>query len=174
MRTPAIRPRRERGFSLVETLVSLVIMIVVMVAALEMFDRSNRMTKVETSVSDAQQNGRYASYQLIREARMAGAGGVPASIGNVQLGVTLSIGSSSYHSATATRHLTNDVNAGGTAVFLGGHHIRKGTDVLHIRGVISTPIFDLGTSSYDAGTGALSHRSGCCPRPSWLAPHRTR
>lgn len=156
-RRRAARPRRGgAGFSLVETLVSLVIMIVVVVAALAMFDRSNRMTKVETSVSDAQQNARYASYQLVREARMAGAGGVPASMGNVQIGVTLSIGSSSYHSATAAKHLVNNVNSSTDTVFLGGtHHVRKGTDVLHIRGIISAPVYDLGTSSFNIGTGTL-------------------
>ena len=162
MKTPTVRRRREGGFSLVETLVSFVILIVISVAALEMFDRSTRMTKVETSVSDAQQNGRYASYQLIREARMAGAGGVPASIGNIQLGVTLSIGSSSYHSATATKHLVNNVNSSSDTVCIGGacgssgaHHVRKGTDVLHVRGIINTTIFDLGTSSFDTSTGIL-------------------
>jgi len=158
------RPKasRERGFSLVEMLGSMVIMIVVMVAALTMFDRSNRMAKVETSVSDAQQNSRFASYQLVREARMAGAGGVPASVGNVQLGVTLSIGTSSYHGATATKHLVNNVNSindvvciGGACGSAGAHHIKKGTDALHIRGVISSVVFDLGTSSFDTGTGTL-------------------
>ncbi len=146
----------ERGFSLIEVIASLVIMIVVMVAALTMFDRSNRMAKVETSVSDAQQNARFASYQLVREARMAGAGGFPASIGNVQLGVTLSIGSSSYHSATSGKHLTNNVNVANDVVFIAGtHHVRKGTDALHIRGVISNTLFDLGTSSFAPGTGTL-------------------
>jgi len=146
----------ERGFSLIEVLASLVIMIVVVIAALTMFDRSNRMTKVETSVSDAQQNARFASYQLVREARMAGAGGVPASLGNVQLGVTLSIGSSSYHSSTPTKHVTNNVNVANDVVFVGGtHHVKKGTDVLHVRGIISNPIFDLGTSSFDTSSGLL-------------------
>jgi type II secretory pathway pseudopilin PulG len=143
----------ERGFSLIEVLVSLLIMIVVLVAALTMFDRSNRMAKVETSVSDAQQNARYASYQVVREARMAGAGGFPASIGGVQMGVTLSLGTSTYHSATVGRHLLNNMNSSGTAVFVGGtHHVRQGTDVLHVRGIIANAIYDLGTSSFAGNT----------------------
>lgn len=144
--------RSEAGFSLVELLVSLVIIVVITTAALAMFDRSNRMAKVENSVSDAQQNARYASYQIVRYARMAGAGGLPSSTSNVQQGVTLSLGTSSYHSGTAGRHLVNNINSGTDDVFIGGsHHIRVGTDALHIRGVIDNPIYDLGTSSLAAG-----------------------
>jgi len=160
----AFRSRRrfDRGFSLVELLVSLVIIVVISVAALAMFDRSNRMAKVENSVADAQQNARYASYQTVREARMAGAGGVPASTGSVQQGVTLSLGTSTYHSATNGRHLLNNINVATDVICIGGacgtsgaHHIRKGTDALHIRGVISNAIYDLGTSSFDTSTGTL-------------------
>jgi len=150
------RSTPQGGFSLVELLISLGITIVIVVAAAGMFDRSNRMAKVETSVTDAQQNARYASYQVVREARMAGAGGVTASIGSVQLGVTLSIGTSSYHSNTAGVHLTNNVNTVSDSVFISGsHHIKKGTDVLHVRGIISGTIEDLGTSSFDTATGIL-------------------
>jgi len=155
--------RPERGFSLLELLVSLVIIIVISIAALSMFDRSNRMAKVETSVSDAQQNARYASYQVVREARMAGAGGLPASTGSVQQGVTLSLGTSSYHSLTPGKHLLNNINVGsndlvcvgGTCGSSGAHHIRSGTDALHIRGIIANALYDLGTSSFDVSTGTL-------------------
>ena len=155
--------RSSAGFSLVELLVSLVIIIVIATGALAMFDRSNRMAKVENSVADAQQNGRYASYQIIRYTRMAGAGGFPASTAGVQQGVTLSLGTSSYHSATSGRHLLNNINIGTNDTICigaacgnsGAHHIRSGTDALHVRGIINNPIYDLGTSSYDSSTGTL-------------------
>lgn len=153
--------RSQAGFSLVELLVSLVIIVVIATGALAMFDRSNRMAKVETSVSDAQQNARYASYQIVRYARMAGAGGLPVSTSGVQQGVTLSLGTSSYHGSSGL-HLLNNLNSSTDSVCIGGscgnagaHHIRVGTDALHIRGIIDNPIYDLGTSSFTSGTGTL-------------------
>jgi type IV pilus assembly protein PilW len=68
-----------RGFSLVELLVAMAVTMVVIGGVLTLFDKSNRMTKTETGVSDAQQSARYGSYLLVRDVRMAGAGGVSSS-----------------------------------------------------------------------------------------------
>jgi Tfp pilus assembly protein PilV len=162
--------RNERGFSLVELLISLGITVVIVVAVAALFDRSNRMAKVETNVSDVQQSARYASYQVVRESRMAGAGGVPASDGGAQIGVTLSIGTSTYHHSGSGLHLTNNVNASTDSVFIAGtHHIKVGTDVLHFRGIISNAISDLGTSSFDSTSGTLVIHS-CTKFPDSSTP----
>jgi hypothetical protein len=137
-------------------MVSLVIMIVVVLGMLEMFDRSVSLNKVQNNVSDVQQSLRYGSYQVVREARMAGAGVVPAStsVGSVrQLGVSIGLGSSKW--GAASKFLSNAMNVAGDLVCIGGscgtsgaHHIRVGTDILHIRGVISNGVYDLGTASW--------------------------
>jgi prepilin-type N-terminal cleavage/methylation domain-containing protein len=143
--------RNPEGFSLLELLVSLVIMVVVILAMLTLFDRSSQMTKVENSVTDVQQNVRYGSYQLVRDVRMAGAGGIPASTSDGvtihQLGVSLNVGSSTV--LNVAKYLSNNINStNGDGQFLGTtHHIRAGTDILHVRGVVDEPVYDLGSSS---------------------------
>jgi prepilin-type N-terminal cleavage/methylation domain-containing protein len=147
--------RLQRGFSLPELLVSLGIMLVMALALLTLFDRSSKMSKTETGITESQQNLRYAAYEIVREARMAGAGGLPASTsegGTIrQLAVSLNLGSSQW--GAAGELLVNNVNAASDVVFLGNaadglHHVRRGTDLLHIRGVISTPVFDLTSSAW--------------------------
>ena len=147
--------KNRAGFSLVELLVALVIMIIVVLGMLAMFDQSARVTKTENSVTDAQQSLRYGSYQLVREVRMTGAGGVPAStnVGAVhQLGVSLNLGSTFW--GASTTFASNNVNATSDTVYIGGtHHVRKGTDILHIRGVITNAVYDLGSSSWVPPSG---------------------
>jgi len=144
------------GFSLVELLVAMAVTMVVIGGVLTLFDKSNRMTKTETSVSDAQQSARYGSYLLVRDVRMAGAGGVPSStiLGGFvrQAGVSLSLGSSTWGAALAT----NDVNASTDTVFISGHHVRAGTDALHVRGVISHPLYDLAAGNWTPPAGAAT------------------
>jgi hypothetical protein len=143
------RFRSSAGFSLIELVISLAVTVIVMVAMLTLFDRSARMSKAENAVTDAQQNARYASYQLVREARMAGAGAYPASVtvgGSVrQLGVSLSLGSTVWGTGSSydtSNDIANDIFVGGT------HHVRLGTDLLHVRGVILNAVYDLGTASW--------------------------
>lgn len=151
-----ILPVRNGGFSLVELLVGMAVTMVVIGGVLTLFDKSSRMTKTETSVSDAQQSARYGSYLLVREVRMAGSGGVPASTiltGRVrQAGVSLSIGSSAWGAALGT----NNVNASADTVFIGGHHVRAGTDALHVRGVIRHPLYDLAAGNWAPPSGAAT------------------
>jgi type II secretory pathway pseudopilin PulG len=155
MNRSSLRMMRTPGFSLVELLVVLAIMIVVILGMLAMFDQSVKVTKTENSVTDTQQSLRYGSYQLVREVRMAGAGGVPAStsVGGVhQLGVSLNLGSTFWGAATG--FASNNVNASSDTVFIAGtHHVRKGTDILHIRGIITNAVYDLGSSSWVPPTG---------------------
>ncbi|HET9794408.1 MAG TPA: prepilin-type N-terminal cleavage/methylation domain-containing protein [Thermoanaerobaculia bacterium] len=152
---------RIHGFSLVELIVSLAIVVIVILAMSTLFDKSNRMAKAENSVTDAQQSARYGSYQLVREARMAGAGGIAASVadgGNFrQLAVSLNLGSS--HWGTSADFDSNNVNSvndtvciGGTCGTAGAHHVRAGTDLLHVRGVLLNSVYDLGSGSW-AGPG---------------------
>lgn len=147
------RLRGEGGFSLIEVLVAIVIMVVAVLGMLALFDRSNRMSKVENNVTDEQQSARYASYQVVRELRMTGAGAVPASIavgGISQLGLSLTLGSTTYNDGKLSNNVGNDVFIGPASSI---YHVRQGTDFLHVRGVITNALYDLGSSSWIPPSG---------------------
>lgn len=60
------------GFSLAELMVALAIFATIIVAALLLYDRSNRMFRSGTEASDLQQNTRVAFEKLVSDLRMAG------------------------------------------------------------------------------------------------------
>lgn len=141
-----MRPRHRRaesGFTLAETLVSLLIVSMIMVAALVLFDFNNRLTRVQTQVSEMQQSLRVAQDEMVRWLRMAGRGGLP---GNQKATV--------YPSPTTGWHLMptgvglevmnnvgNNVriNPGDNAT----PQIMPASDVVTVRGVISNPVWTI-------------------------------
>jgi len=72
MNRTAERFHGQRGFTLAEVLVASAVFIVIMVAALAMYDRSNRVFKSSVEASDLQQNIRVAYDRMIADVRMAG------------------------------------------------------------------------------------------------------
>jgi prepilin-type N-terminal cleavage/methylation domain-containing protein len=74
------------GFSLAELMVALAIFATIIVAALLLYDRSNRMFRSGTEASDLQQNTRVAFEKLVSDLRMAGydydRDGIPFSSGS--------------------------------------------------------------------------------------------
>lgn len=146
----------ESGFSLIELLIATTIMMVVVLLFALLVDRAGRISKVENSVTGEQQSVRYSMYQVARELRMTAAGGAPASltVGGVrQLGVSLVLGSTTYGNGAA--FFVNNVNAASDTVRIGGtHHVRKGTDIIHIRGVITTAVDDLTGGNWTPGAPA--------------------
>ncbi len=156
------------GFSLVELLVSLFVMVIIVIGMAAVFDKSNQMTKAENAVSDAQESARSAAYQIVREIRMAAAGGLPANPDTAlnlatsrQLPVALSLETTTIPTALASSTSVNNVNIGTVTTNAIGsagttpHHIRAGTDVIHIRGVITTPLYDLSGAPWTSSTGTL-------------------
>jgi prepilin-type N-terminal cleavage/methylation domain-containing protein len=73
--------RSQRGFTLAEILVTTAIFAIIMLAALAVYDRSNRVFKTSTESADMQQSTRVGFDKLIADVRMAGfdysRGGVP-------------------------------------------------------------------------------------------------
>ena len=73
--------RRQRGFTLAEILVTTAIFAIIMIAALAVYDRSNRVFKSSTEAADLQQSTRIGFDKLVSDIRMAGfdysRGGVP-------------------------------------------------------------------------------------------------
>ncbi len=62
----------QRGFTLTEVLVASAIFTIIMLAALLMYDRSNKVFKSGSESADLQQNTRVAYDKLIADVRMAG------------------------------------------------------------------------------------------------------
>ena len=118
---------RERGFTLIEMVVTTVVLTVVMLGLYVLLDSSNKIAKQETNVAEAQQSVRIGIYELSRVIRQGRVGGL--------------------FIANAILPIGNNV-AGGTAFRdLGGidHFIRQGTDVIGVRGILSGDKYGLTT-----------------------------
>jgi prepilin-type N-terminal cleavage/methylation domain-containing protein len=144
-----LRRRRggEAGFTLVEMLVTMLVLSVILVAALAMFDFNNRLTRVQTAVADMQQSLRIAQLDMVRLIRMTGRGGLPPRAPGhllptgVALEVRDNVGTSAHIGVADT----------GTPAVL------PGTDVLTIRGVFSTPLYQVNfadPATFNPNTGA--------------------
>jgi hypothetical protein len=133
-------PRGERGFTVIEMTIALLITAEVILAGLALFDFHNKLARVQTQVSDMQQSVRVAQYDLVRLTRMAGRGGIPA--------ILQSTSANPIWGAVAVR---NNVGTGGVsdqlAIGFGGTPLAvDGTDILTVRGAYSTPIFQVNST----------------------------
>lgn len=109
-------PPPGRGFTLIEALVTLVIVTIVIVGLLTLLDSSNRLAKQETQVADAQGSGRSAIYEVTRLVRQA------------RVGYLSPLNAVMPWVNNAT---TETITAGSET-----HTIRPGTDALQVRGVL--------------------------------------
>jgi type IV pilus assembly PilW-like protein len=135
MRLPT-RFRNLVGFALVEMLVAIAVLLGILLGIYDLLDSSGRIAKQETLVADAQQSVRAGLQQLVRIVRQARAG--QFYFGNAILPVANNIvGGQSITDVANTRHF-----------------IRRGTDVLRVRGVIFG-------DEYALGSGDVTCSGGC-------------
>ncbi len=120
------RRRAQRGFTLIEALITTLVVVIALVALYELVDTSNKLTKQQTEVADVQQSGRIGIYQLSRIIRQASIGGL--------------------YFANAVLPIENNSPGGNSLVDISGasHFIRKGTDVIAVRGVLFGERYALG------------------------------
>src|SRR6185295_8414546 len=128
--------RRRSGFTVVELLIVLAVTLILTLIMLQLFNLSDRLARVQTRVAEMQQSLRIGQYDMVRLARMAGRGGLPSTQPGRVLptGIAISVrgnvtGTDAYLSPTVTT--TPKVLAG--------------TDVITLRGVFSTQIFQVNT-----------------------------
>src|SRR6476661_6180810 len=115
---------RQRGFTLIEVSVSLIVTIIVLLGVLALFDFSNRLTRVQTNISDMQQSLRVAQNDSVRLIRMAGRGGLP--LGNLPDGTHVGDGTTP--------------------------EVVPGSDMLTVRGVFEAPTYQINTTNSAAFT----------------------
>lgn len=65
------------GFTMVELLAAIAIFTILMIGLLNLLDNSTRVSKLEAALADTQENVRYATYHLMRTARMVGGSTMP-------------------------------------------------------------------------------------------------
>lgn len=136
--TPGRDPRSsdplssQRGFTLVETMVGLAVTAEVLLVSLLLFDINSRIARNQVQVADMQQSQRIAHNDMARMVRMAGRGGLSQDVAVV---------------------VTDDADP--TTVDINGNEPVEGTDILTIRGVISSPMFQIrqSTANYTPPTG---------------------
>jgi prepilin-type N-terminal cleavage/methylation domain-containing protein len=116
-----VRPGQD-GFTLIELIVALGVTTIVMLGILFLFDFNNRLTRVQTNVADMQQSLRIAQYDMVRMVRMAGRGGLNALQGIV---------------------INRDVDDGTHVGDPDSPIVLEGTDVLTLRGVFTTPVYQI-------------------------------
>src|ERR1700675_2195731 len=112
------RSRREGGFTIIETLVTLTVMIPVVLGLYSLLDSSNRLSKQESSLAQVQQSSRGGIYEVARYLRQARVGQIY--YGNAVLPI--------YDNAPSGKTIKDLAGQ--------GHIVRQGTDVVEVRGVI--------------------------------------
>ncbi len=153
--------------SLVEALIAMAILTIVMIAFLGLYDASAKLAKSQGNISDATENLRFGVEALIRVARMSGTGSVPLVTVDGTGGIT-------PYAVEVEDNVDGSTSYGNPA-----RAALAGTDVLHVRGVITGELYDVtgGAVNWpDGGTAATISISGESPatgRPQPLAPPPT-
>lgn len=132
-------PARDAGFTLIEVIVSMAVMVVVLLGLLALLDFNRRVARAQINVSEVQQSLRAVQSDMVRQIRMAGRGGLPvrheASGATGYGGMPLPLG--------PALGVDNDVDAGEKLGNDANATVRAGTDVLIVRGVLSTPLYQV-------------------------------
>jgi prepilin-type N-terminal cleavage/methylation domain-containing protein len=131
---------RNRGFTLLEILVTTAIFATIMIGILNLLDTSTKISKLETALADTQENVRFAAYHIMRTTRMMGGAVLPyaADIGGTDTWVMGEL-------------LSNQT--GTIATSFGNVTVLPGSDVLTVRGFFEvSPFFINRTDIVTTGT----------------------
>lgn len=134
------------GFSLVELLVTLLVVAEILIIASLMFDLHNKTARAQNQVADMQQSLRVGQREMVEVIRMAGRGGLVAN-----LPITTPGGAPPIVEGLAIE-VQNNVPAG-TLIVADDEEtaVVPGTDVLRVRGVFTAPLYQLVSSALETG-----------------------
>jgi hypothetical protein len=120
-------------------LVAIAVFTIVMIGLLNLLDNSSRISKIEAALADTQENVRYATYHLMRTARMMGGSILPFARGG---------GSGN---AWAAGEVRNNVGAS-QAIFGSTIDTMAGSDVLILRGFFDVAPFFISQTDVAVGS----------------------
>ncbi|HZF09743.1 MAG TPA: PilW family protein [Thermoanaerobaculia bacterium] len=152
MRRNDMLPRRgEAGFTFIEMIVALFVMVEMILAILLLFDFTNKLSRVQTNVTDMQQSLRVSQYDTVRLVRMVGRGPLP-------IGPLTALPADATAAATLqgiALSVRDNVPAGAAiSTVASAPTVVTGTDVLTVRGVFSNPLYQVqSTFAYNPATG---------------------
>ncbi|MDX1501679.1 MAG: hypothetical protein R3325_04895 [Thermoanaerobaculia bacterium] len=142
------RPRTAAGFTLAELLVSLLVTTLVLGSVIFLFQVHGSLVRTQTQVAEMQQSLRVAAFDLVRYARMTGRGGLP--VGLAPRGTAF--GGRLLPNGVALEVATNvpeSTRVGGAA----GPPVVAGSDLLTLRGVFESPIYQVDPAAVRLGPG---------------------
>lgn len=142
------------GFSLIEVLVSLAVMVVVLGGLLAILQVNSRIAKAQVNLSEMQQALRVVQADLVGQTRMAGRGGLPRwrPAAGAYAGMPLPEGPA----VAVENGLTGEELVTGNAQT----KIVDGSDVLTVRGVFNTPVYQVNPAQDGDVKGAKEAEEG--------------
>lgn len=142
---------RQAGFTIAEVTVALFILVIVLVGVLTLFDFNNKLSRVQTNITDMQQSLRISTYDMTRMIRTAGRGGLP--LGTMPVGLALTV----RNNITAGEYISpGDAST---------PEMVEGTDALTVRGVLTSSLYQVNVTRGDftlsgtQGTLTITERS---------------
>jgi Tfp pilus assembly protein PilV len=122
---------RQHGFTLIEAVITLFVVSQVLLGVLMLFDFCHKLSQVQMSVADMQESLRVGKQEIARWTRMAGRGGLPGGV--LPSGIAVAVRDNVALSST--------IGGAGTPT------VAEGTDVLSVRGIFSTPLYQVNLTS---------------------------
>jgi len=113
--------KTSRGFTLIEILVASAVFAIFMIGILNLLDTSTKVSQLESSLADTQENVRFSAYHIMRTARMMGSSMMP--FADDSTGTALWVAGELISNASGT-----------TATPFGNVSVLDGSDVLTLRG----------------------------------------
>jgi len=147
MRTPRTSsfaaPKRhlEAGFSLMEAMVALLLLTLIIGAFLVMMNTFSGLVKIQGNIADTTENMRYTMAALVRVTRMAGTGGLPIVYPNAA-GNLAPLAVDVANNVNASTGFTSAISSTNWTAIASRPAV-AGTDVLRIRGVMTSPQYDV-------------------------------
>jgi prepilin-type N-terminal cleavage/methylation domain-containing protein len=138
------------GFTLIEMLVAIAVFTILMIGLLNLLDSSTKVSKLEAALADTQENVRYATYHLMRTARMMGGSVMPfARAGGAG-------------NAWVAGEVHNNVGTTDT-IFGATVSTMPGTDVLVLRGFFDVAPFFVAQTDVNPGAMVVTIREHTDP-----------